>query len=132
MNEVVAVFGILLAVYTYVDSLYRKSIMTIINEKSSPKARNNEILVRKLKYERKYKAVPLLMFSFTFFLLMLPDFTSTFISFLEDVLDFSNYQYSISSATIIIVPIIFFYWIIVNIRLLQKITKKIKNLSVDK
>jgi len=132
MNEVVAVFGILLAVYTYVDSLYRKSIMNKINVKSSPKARNNEILVGKLKYERKYKAVPLLMFSCIFFLLMLPDFIITLISFLERVLDFSNYQYSISSATIIIVPIIFLYWIIVNIILIQKITKKIKNLSVDK
>ena len=132
MNEVVAVFCVLLAVYTYGDLLYRKSIMNIINEKSSPKARNNEILVGKLKYERKYKAIPLLMFSCTFFLIMLPDITIAFISFLKGVLDFSNYHYSISSATIIIIPIIFLYWIIVNMRLIQKITKKIKNLSVDK
>ncbi|HBH12636.1 MAG TPA: hypothetical protein DDX29_05945 [Clostridiales bacterium] len=132
MTEVVAVFGVLLAVYTYIDSLYRHSIIKVIEEKGNSKAANNTSLINKLKYQRNYRAVPLLMFSCIVFLLMLPDFMTTLIRSLEGVINTPRYPYSISAATIILVPIIFLYWVVVNIHMMITISVKIKKISVDR
>lgn len=131
MTEVVAVFGVLLAVYTYIDSLYRNSIINTIEEKGSAKAANNQALIDRLRYQRNFRVYPLFIFSCIVFLLMLPDFITTLITTLESIVT-QRGRYSISAATVIFVPIIFFYWVVVNIRMMFTIRDKIKILNEDK
>jgi len=132
MSEVVVVFGVLLAVYTYIDSLYRNSIMKVIEEKGSAKAANNITLINKLKYQRDYRAIPLLFFSIIIFIVMFPDFKTILVRSLEGMLENPRPPYSVSAATIILIPSIFFYWIVVNIHVIIAIRERIKNLSIDK
>lgn len=131
MNDIVAVFGILLAVYTYIDSLYRNSINEILDEKRSSKAANNVSLRKKLKNERNSKATPLLVFSAFVLLMMLPDTFQIISDSLSGVFGDSGYVYSISSATIIFVYIVFIYWFILDLKLILDINKKIGELSKD-
>lgn len=131
MNDLVAVFSILLAVYTYIDSLYRNSINATLNEKGSSKAANNVSLIKKLKYERNHKAIPLLVFSTLALLMMLPDTFQIISNSVRGIFVDSSYVYSISSATIIFVYFVFIYWFIIDVKLILDINMKFKNLSKD-
>ncbi|MBO1265158.1 hypothetical protein J3A84_08980 [Proteiniclasticum sp. SCR006] len=132
MNDIVAVFGILLAVYTYIDSLYRNAINAILDEKGSPKAANNVSLRKKLKDERNYKATPLLIFSALVLLMMLPDTLRIISKSARGIFVDSSYVYSISSATIIFVFFVFIYWFIIDVKLILDINMKLENLSKDR
>lgn len=131
MIEIVTIFGVLLAVYTYIDSLFRESIVKSINEKGNSKACNNKKLIEKLHYQRNHKAAPLLIFSIIFFLLMIPDFITILILSVKIIFNIIPGQYSIIASTIILIPIIFLYWVILNIRMVCDLNKRISELSSD-
>lgn len=106
MNDVISVFGILLAVFTYIESLYHNDIHKCLELEVCEPQRANKLNYKLISNVILYKQYPLILISSIISIIMIP------VSFaiLKDVIqliDNGNAVYDISKVTCVFINIAF-------------------------
>lgn len=127
MSDILATFAILLAVFTYIESLFHNSIDNGINMEVKLHKRDNKSNYEKVKKIILNHQSPLVLISFIISLIIAP----VSIEILNKSLSYISMgiaKYDISSISIILLNIIFVIICIKEIITFYKLLKKLKKL----
>lgn len=128
MNNILSVFGILLAVFTYIESIYHDDVHKCLEIEVCEPKRSNKLNYEYVEKVIRFKQYSLVMISTIIFLIMLP---VTLEILLNSIILLSNgtASYDISRVTIVLINITFAIITFVQIVTLIKLYSKKKKLN---
>jgi len=129
MGNIISVFGILLAVFTYLESLHHNDIEWA---KSAPHdvtlKENNTTNIKKVKTVIVSKQIPLLVMSLCITIMMLPetiDIVHQFVSISTE----SNVEYDISKTVLVFINLYFVYVLLLQANNTVKLRNRLSKLE---
>ena len=128
MNEVITVYGILLAVYTYIDSLYTGKIENALAIKPSYHSEDNKKNIKIIKNSLLSQLLPLLILSIVICVILV----TYSIQIMQEMKSEGLLHFDIFTSTMLLIVVVFLYWVTRNIYKLVLMIKKLKNVVGDK
>lgn len=132
MSDILTVFGILLAVFTYIESLYHAEINWVINlvYVDSKIKRNNKSNYEKAKAILINNQIPLLILSLVISFLMLPESIRLVVGSFKYMTN-GTAEYDVAIAAIIFINVCFAVISAVQIRKTIDVARKLKQLRYE-
>lgn len=128
MGEILNVFGVFLAVYTYLESLSYNEINECLELKSSTHKEDNVSKIKRVKELLRDKHNLLCFITIALAAIMLPDSISVVRNSIGYIMD-GNAKYDVISAAIILLNSVFIYLATRNIRNAISLRAKIKEFT---
>jgi len=128
MSEVITVYGILLAVYTYIDSLYNGKIENALAIKPSYHSEDNVKNIKIVKNTLLSQLLPLLILSIVICVILV----TYSIQIMQEMMSEGLLYFDIFISTMLLIVVVFLYWVTRNIYKLVLMIKKLKNVVGDK
>lgn len=128
MSEVITVYGILLAVYTYIDSLYNGKIENALAIKPSYHSEDNKKNINIIKNSLLSQLLPLLILSIVIFAILV----TYSIQIMQEMKSEGLLHFDIFTSSMLLIVVVFLYWVTRNIYKLVLMIKKLKNVVGDK
>jgi uncharacterized Tic20 family protein len=130
MSDTLTVFGIILAVFTYVESLYHSDIDSAIDIYVNDKKRDNKMNYEKVKKILLEKQIPLTVMSLIISIIMIPVGVDIVITSISLIINKSA-TYDISSVLVVLLNIAFLLISLVQVKKCFKLQKKLKTLEFE-
>jgi len=128
MSDILSVFGILLAVFTYIESLYHNDVHSCFGLEVQDNKRGNKLNYEQVENVIRFKQYPLLLISAMICGIMFPVSIEIVASSIEYIIK-GTALYDISSVTIVLINLAFLIITTLQIINLIKLYNKKKKLN---
>lgn len=128
MGEIITTFGIFLAVFTYIESLYHESIDKALNIKVEKHSSDNRLGYKIVKKTINSKQTPLLILALTITILMLPISYDLIITTIDCIISKTG-NYNIIVSGLLFINACFIIISIIQIKKTYLLRKKLSKLA---